>query len=655
MNYLYFSKIVLVSYFRESAMFCLSRPMYIGEHQLFVRRRQMRQGPSRAETVDAMRVDVLDHGRILSVLAACNGNFQEQLCILLREILPPENNTNKIICGHLENTFSSVYQGCKAYPFGSSVTGLAFKGSDLDVYLDIDSSDVNNDTSVNRAKKILSRNNQYFQHVFAIPKAKTPIVKFVHGPTKINCDLSFKNALGVNNSGLIKFYLSMDPRLKPMLLIIKYWARKHDLSGPGKLTNYALSMLAFCYLQQLPQPVIPTVYDLQKTCQEKTFISGWNCSYHGNIAASVLDKNTMSIPRLLYGYFEFWATFDFEKYVVCPLFGGKVEKSAFRKPQSLPQEMNYYKEKAIELATPLRADTFLCIQDPFELTHNLTAGMGAKAVEKFKLYCATAAEICNEALTSETRFLWNLFDESRKPRDILWFGKSTVFKFPVIQNISKNLEEMSDLYLKALLDVCKDVLKVDIEVVDHVLLDNVVQRKLENVDQSVSKIQKLEGQLDVGRMAHEANSNQQEIQSSSQCRLENSEIELWKPKEIHCSGKCRVWVGRKIASQTLTFPDGTTVLERHVMISNYLEQQQQEMQQTASLNFVCLLKLKQNPPQVILELHDKSCSKGDFTHLRTFLLNNLVGLVNKCLKSKYMPKAEEKKPDVCPISVAESV
>jgi hypothetical protein len=41
-----------------------------------------------------------------------------------------------VVCQFLERSFSEIFPGCKAFRFGSRVSGLAFSVSDLDVFLD---------------------------------------------------------------------------------------------------------------------------------------------------------------------------------------------------------------------------------------------------------------------------------------------------------------------------------------------------------------------------------------------------------------------------------------------------------------------------------------------------------------------------------------
>ena len=48
------------------------------------------------------------------------------------------------VCKFLREEFSMHgYPNCEATPFGSSLNGLGFPGSDLDIYMDLDKSNLN--------------------------------------------------------------------------------------------------------------------------------------------------------------------------------------------------------------------------------------------------------------------------------------------------------------------------------------------------------------------------------------------------------------------------------------------------------------------------------------------------------------------------------
>jgi DNA polymerase sigma len=60
-----------------------------------------------------------------------------------------------------------------------------------------------------------------------------------------------------------RFYLSLDPRVRPVILFIKHWAHCHKLTGPSNITNYALTWLVIFYLQEASGFGLPSVELLQ--------------------------------------------------------------------------------------------------------------------------------------------------------------------------------------------------------------------------------------------------------------------------------------------------------------------------------------------------------------------------------------------------------
>jgi hypothetical protein len=470
---------------------------------------------------------------------------------------------------------------------------------------------------INRAKKLLHRKPYLFSNVFAIPKAKTPIVKFIHKPTQINCDLSFKNALGVNNSALIKFYLCLDPRLKPFLTVIKYWAKKNDLSGHGRLSNYALIMIALFYAQQLKDAIIPTVATLQESVDNKVIIDGWECSINTNILPQ--NSNRMSVPELLCGFFKFVSNFNYQMNVMCPLVGTTIPKSMFQKPEELPEAMNRYKEYMSTCglnAVGLKVDCDVCVQDAFELRHNLTAGMSSKVLEKFKKYCEAAARACDEELlstdSSAPTFLKKLFDESTKPVELpschITIPLDKYLTCKLLQNTDLSQHESSantedelrkGLYesvLKFLIEIFEDVMKFEIQV--------------EEFERS-SKIQKLERQSDIGQNA-----------------FSFEEVKL-----IYCSGYFRMWEGRRNASKKVNFPENMVTIMREKIISDFLFEAFKHQASTCNpiLTFDCIFRQKEEPTRVMLELSDKRSNKGDFKVLAGFLQGRLPVWIERCM------------------------
>lgn len=79
---------------------------------------------------------------------------------------------------------------------------------------------------------------------------------------------------------------------------------------------------------------------------------------------------------------------------MCPLLGQVVKRSQFEEPNlaSLPKEMSAYVDQ-LEGEDPemFRYTSFMCVQDPFDLSHNLTKAAQQGTVTKFQTLCKLSA------------------------------------------------------------------------------------------------------------------------------------------------------------------------------------------------------------------------------------------------------------------------
>ena len=105
------------------------------------------------------------------------------------------------------------------------------------------------------SKILRQHRSDVVSNVIGIPKARVPIVKFVHMKTGLSCDLSFKHKMSVLNTEWIRLCGEADSRARAVMVAIRYWASIYGLSGGGKgarvwkITNYALTLLIIFYLQ----------------------------------------------------------------------------------------------------------------------------------------------------------------------------------------------------------------------------------------------------------------------------------------------------------------------------------------------------------------------------------------------------------------------
>lgn len=64
--------------------------------------------------------------------------------------------------------------------------------------------------------------------------AKVPIVKAWDPELQLACDLNVNNTLALENTRMIKTYVEMDDRIRPLAKIIKYWTKQRLLNDAGK-------------------------------------------------------------------------------------------------------------------------------------------------------------------------------------------------------------------------------------------------------------------------------------------------------------------------------------------------------------------------------------------------------------------------------------
>ncbi|XP_045500014.1 speckle targeted PIP5K1A-regulated poly(A) polymerase-like isoform X2 [Colias croceus] len=324
-----------------------------------------------------------------------SGDFLQQLDQVLAAVRLTKEEVTRIskLYSDLQSVLSSIWPGCHAYPFGSITTGLGIKTSDADCFVDLPIQfKYTNMNHVNKAKRILQQYPQIFTEIYSIPNAHTPIVKFFYKPTETNCDVSFKTLLGVRNSKLIAFLLHADPRLLPAAVLVKYWAKVHGFSGSGRLTNYALTMLLIFYLQQKPVSILPSVAWLQRDSSKDLIVDEWNTGFVDRHDLLPKVENESPISEIIGGFFEYYATFNFDEMVVCPFLGYPIKKAAFADLDTLPEELSRYKSNLIaKTVLPMKFTTSMCVQDPLELCHNVASSVGSRLAVEIKAYFKLAA------------------------------------------------------------------------------------------------------------------------------------------------------------------------------------------------------------------------------------------------------------------------
>ena len=90
----------------------------------------------------------------------------------------------------------------------------------------------------------------------------------------MRCELSLNNHLAFQTSALLRDYVRIDPRVKTLLIGLRFWAHicKLDRQAEGTLPPHAFALLMIHFLQRLRAPLLPCIHDFipekDKTLQE---------------------------------------------------------------------------------------------------------------------------------------------------------------------------------------------------------------------------------------------------------------------------------------------------------------------------------------------------------------------------------------------------
>ncbi|XP_053326372.1 terminal uridylyltransferase 4 [Spea bombifrons] len=251
--------------------------------------------------------------------------------------------------------------------FGSSKNGFGFRDSDLDICMTLEGHEnaekLNCKEIIEGLAKVLKR-HPGLKNILPITTAKVPIVKFEHRESGMEGDISLYNTLAQYNTRMLATYAAIDPRVKYLGYAVKFFAKRCDIgdASRGSLSSYAYILMVLYFLQQRNPPVIPVlqeIYDGQET--PLRMVDGWNAFFFDNTEElrcrfPSLGKNKESVGELWLGFLRFYTEeFDFKEYVI-----------SIRQKKLLTTFEKQWTSKCIS------------IEDPFDLNHNLGAGVSRK-------------------------------------------------------------------------------------------------------------------------------------------------------------------------------------------------------------------------------------------------------------------------------------
>ncbi|XP_065512341.1 terminal uridylyltransferase 7 isoform X2 [Caloenas nicobarica] len=294
----------------------------------------------------------------------------DQVCVQCYHDFAPnivEDQAREHIRQNLENFIRQDFPGTKLNLFGSSKNGFGFKQSDLDICMTMDGLETAEGLDCIRIiedlAKVLKKQSG-LKNVLPITTAKVPIVKFFHIRSGLEVDISLYNTLALHNTRLLSSYAAIDPRVKYLCYTMKVFTKICDIgdASRGSLSSYAYTLMVLYFLQQRNPPVIPVLQEIYKEPKKpEILVDGWNVYFFDKIEELSIvwpdcGKNTESVGQLWLGLLRFYTEeFDFKDHVIC-----------IRRKNLLTTFKKQWTSK------------YIVIEDPFDLNHNLGAGLSRK-------------------------------------------------------------------------------------------------------------------------------------------------------------------------------------------------------------------------------------------------------------------------------------
>jgi len=336
------------------------------------------------------------------------------------------------VCQALEEALKSQFPECQVLPFGSSASGLALKGSDLDIHVGLGPSFLFGGRSCKtkswddqlktlKAFDVLKPISR-FRGAYLILNARIPLIKVTDQDTGIKCDINVMTKMGVKNTEFLAYCCELDDRILPVISIVKYFCKVQGISASGKgigLNNYTLVFMAIFFFQV--QGILPSVMELQAEV-ESEIICGWNFAYSKDLEKwRVKDDNKQSVLKLVGQFFKFYRDYPYELEIICPLVGQSIKKSRIQFGLNLPGVM----ENAPDFGRSgekLSYEKCFVVQDPFELTRNVGHAVNRDCVDHMVTSFSRALRLVNDIESGENQQvkLWMLFEADLTTyRDIL--------------------------------------------------------------------------------------------------------------------------------------------------------------------------------------------------------------------------------------------
>ncbi|ORY60705.1 uncharacterized protein BCR38DRAFT_459715 [Pseudomassariella vexata] len=327
------------------------------------------------------RLEKLDLTKIKSKLS---DDDERNLTADMRELYDRLKPTNAVeanrqrLVQKLEKLLNDTWPGhdiC-VHLFGSSGNLLCSDDSDVDICITTPWKELE---GVCMLADLLAKHGM--EKVVCVSSAKVPIVKIWDPELGLACDMNVNNTLALENTRMIRTYVEIDERVRPLAMIIKYWTRRrivNDAAFGGTLSSYTWICMIIAFLQLRQPPIVPALHQRphQKTTKKDEGIT----AFADDITKlrGFGEKNTSTLGELLFQFFRFYAhEFDYAEAALSIRLGKLMKKT----------ERRHWH---------LAINNQLCVEEPFNTMRNLGNTVDDTSFRGIHLELRRAFELISE-------------------------------------------------------------------------------------------------------------------------------------------------------------------------------------------------------------------------------------------------------------------
>ncbi|XP_039971281.1 terminal uridylyltransferase Tailor [Bactrocera neohumeralis] len=290
----------------------------------------------------------------------------------------------------------------KLYKFGSRITGIGARHSDLDIYVDIGGQfnvfeQTASDETLNnydRIYEVIKKSSIDWDQIRAIRAARVPIIRMTNRKTNIECDVGFSNSLSYCNTQLLEYIFQQQPLARRLCIFMKKWLERTRLNE--HITTYCMALMVIYYLQV--KKCLPSIETLQKNMLANVLVGPWIGNFN-NIPLNTLGMQEIGVSppcckQHIKEFCQYYANFKYDLHVVCPYFGRpNIEIKNFE--NLMPERYTNYitNDNTATKEWGLQLNAQIVVQDPLQLNHNVAKRCSKLHLKELVDYLKQSAEI----------------------------------------------------------------------------------------------------------------------------------------------------------------------------------------------------------------------------------------------------------------------